>query len=68
MKVCIEAGRLRFFAPKHVKTHLVERVNKGDFFVRKTAYMYLRVFPLFFFIFSRGKRGNKKFATMSRNC
>ena len=68
-KICIckytlftemKAGRLRFFCTgKHVKTHLVERVNKRDF-------LYICIWE--FFVFSRGKRGNKKFATMSRNC
>ena len=56
----MKAGRLRFFCTgKHVKTHLVERVNKRDF-------LYICIWE--FFVFSRGKRGNKKFATMSRNC
>ena len=48
-----------FCTGKHVKTHLVERVNKRDF-------LYICIWE--FFVFSRGKRGNKKFATMSRNC
>ena len=52
MKVCIEAGRLRFFAPKHVKTHLVERVNKGDFFCEENSiYVSESVPPIFFYIF-----------------